>query len=186
MITSVLLDHEPVADGGFFTRAVLLIEGAATRPRVDVPAVPGGLAATARRLAARNVQVAVRPGKDAEFIQMRHPFESRGSGPLLTILVGDVYSLDQIRIRMDALVGPGAIAGGEADVGELVVLAHVPTEDGGMELQTVSLPIRVSLARGGLVEPDIRRMPISGAGASVRRLYTFRSYDEGEAPPQCA
>lgn len=164
--TRVMLDHEPVADGGFFARAVLLIEGP----------LAGGVApgtGAARHPSARNVQVAVQPGRDAEFIQMRHTHESRGSGDLLTILVGDVYALDRICIRMDALIGPGWDSTGEADVGRLVVAAHLRTEV-GLELQTVDLPIRVSRTSGGCVRADVSRRPLThDSPAGVPKAYTF-------------
>lgn len=179
MNTRVLLDHEPVADGGFVARAVLMIEGVSSGSDPTGPDEASIHAAT--RVAAENVHIAVRPGRDAEFIQMRHTFESEGSGNVLTIMVGDVRCLDRIRIRMDALVGPGAGVDGEADVGQLVVLAHLRTAN-GLELQTVKLPIRVSTRYGGRIRPDVRRIPISGDGDRVPRPYTPRS----RPPDQCA
>lgn len=161
MNTHVLLDHEPVADGGFYARAVLLIEG--TQPDRELAAreperIPRSIEAVSR-LAARNVQVDVRPGFDAEFFQMRHTFESEGWGNLLTIKVGDVYCLDRIRIRMEALVGPGAVESGEADVGTLVVVSEVSTR-AGVELERVELPILLSTREGGRIRPAVSRWPL--------------------------
>lgn len=169
MNTRIILDHEPVADGGYFARAVLLIEG--TSPQVPAASArspqmaPSMMAANS--LAAENVQVAVRPGAHAEFIQMRHTFESEGRGNVLTIHVGDVYCLDQIRIRLDALVGAGA-EDGEAEIGKLVVLARLRT-DHGTELETVELPLLVSTEHGGRVRALVSRMPIRSHEAVPRR-----------------
>lgn len=178
MNTRVLLDHEPVADGGFVARAVLVIEG------VSAPCDPTesdeASIHAATHVTAENVHIAVRPGRDAEFIQMRHTFESEGSGNVLTIMVGELRCLDRIRIRMDALVGPGGEADGEAEVGQLVVLAHLRTAN-GLELQTVELPIRVSARYGGRIRPDIHRIPIAGDD-SGGRPYTPAS----RPPDQCA
>lgn len=190
MNTSILFDHELVADGGFFARLVLQIEGSP----VAGPRTPGrvgaedpeGVPVPRARLVARNVQVAVRPGGDAEFIQMTHPFDSDGAGRLLTIRVGDVYSTDRIRIRMDALVGPGRGPWKEADVGQIVVLAHLDRLDGGVELQTVTLPIRLSAARGGRVLPDIGTMPISRDAAAERFHGPGGTGSDHQSPPQCA
>lgn len=162
MNTHVFLAHEPVADGGFFTRALLVIEG--TPPDHGVVTgeqgrVPRSMTA-AHRLAATNVRVAVRPGADAEYIQMRHTFPSEGRGNLLTINVGDVYCLDRIRIRMEALVGPASGRDeDEAEVGRLVVVAELRTEE-GPALETVDLPIRVSRRYGGRVRAAVSRRPI--------------------------
>lgn len=160
MNTHVLLDHEPVADGGLYARAVLLIEG--TIPADERLALEPGRVARSieavNRIAARNVRVSVRPGSDAEFIQMRHTFDSEGRGNLLTIKVGDVYCLDRIRIRMEALIGSGADLR-EAEVGLLEVIGEVHTND-GPAVETVELPIRVSRRDGGRVSPAVSRMPL--------------------------
>lgn len=190
MNTSILFDHELVADGGFFARLVLQIEGSP----VAGPRTPGrvgaerpeGVPVSRSRLVARNVQVAVRPGGDAEFIQMTHPYPSDGAGRLLTIRVGDVYSTDRIRIRMDALVGPGRGPWAEADVGQIVVLAHLDRVDGGVELQTVNLPIRLSADRGGRVLPDIGTIPISRDAAAERFHGPGAAGSDDHSPPQCA
>lgn len=186
MNTSILFDHELVADGGFFARLVLQIEGSrAADIRRSVPR-QDGLPVSPARLAARNVQVAVRPGRDAEFIQMTHPFDSVGAGRLLTIMVGDVYSTDRIRIRMDALVGAGHGPRAEVDVGQIVVLAHLDRSDGGVHLRTVNLPIRLSAANGGRVLADIGTMPIArDAGAERFHLRPGPRRDD-QSPPQCA
>ena len=169
MNTRILLDHEPVADGGYFARAVLVIEG--TPPlgssTADRSAQPIPSVAAAGRLAAQDVRVSVRPGAHAEFIQIRHTFPSEGRGNLLTINVGDVYCLDEIRIRMDALVGPG-VDGGEVDVGRLVVLARLNTEK-GPELETVELPLLLSREYGGRVRAEVSRVPIAVDRSESRR-----------------
>jgi len=177
--TRVLLNYEPVADGGYFARAVLLIEGPMAdglrRPAGGEPESMRGREpafAAATTLSASNVHVAVEPGRDAHFIQMRHTFESAGSGNFLKIMIGDVYALDSIRIRLDALVGPRCADGDEAEVGQLVVRAHVRT-DQGVKLRTVRLPLRLSSERGGEIYPDVCSMPISSANEDGLRVYTF-------------
>ena len=187
MNTSLLFDYEPVADGGFFVRLVLLLSGGDRRGSVVSGEVGTGPAASPLHPTARNVQVAVRPGRDAEFIQMTHPFESAGSGSLLTIAVGDLYRLDQVRIRMEALVGPGRSTHGESDVGRLVILANVDSGDGGVELNTVNLPIRLSPTHGGRVLPDLGRMPVSrDVAPHPPRAFPPSRRDDGTEPPRCA
>ena len=192
MNTSLLFDYEPVADGGFFVRLVLLLSGGGRRGAMASLQVVTPPVSPALHPTARNVQVAVRPGRDAEFIQMTHPFESAGSGSLLTIAVGDLYSLDRVRIRMEALVGPGRSAHEESDVGRLVVLANVDGRDGGVELNTVNLPIRLSPAHGGRVLPDLGSMPVSRDMAPrPHRASPQPGRDDGAEPhgtepPRCA
>ena len=189
MNTSLLFDYETVADGGFFVRLVLLLGGGARREAIASSGVVTGPEMSSRRTVptARNVQVAVRPGRDAEFIQMTHPFESAGSGSLLTISVGDLYSVDRVRIRMEALVGAGGDVHQESDVGRLVILANVDRSDGGVDLRTVNLPIRLSPSRGGRILPDLGSMPVSrdvvsrpGQGPGDLGL------DDGSESPQSA
>ncbi|NNF14946.1 MAG: hypothetical protein HKN72_17100 [Gemmatimonadetes bacterium] len=170
MNTHVLLDHEPVADGGYYARAVLVIEG--TSPdhgySTEEPGrVPRSIEA-ANRLAARNVRVMVSPGRDAEFVQMRHTFESKGLGSVLTISVGDVHCLDRIRLRMEALVGGDvlqlatgeACGAGVAEVARVVVVSQLRTVEGPV-VETVELPILLSRGRGGWVRPAVTRRPLA-------------------------
>ncbi|MDX1647831.1 MAG: hypothetical protein R3304_11860 [Longimicrobiales bacterium] len=189
MNTSLLFDYEPVADGGFFVRLVLLLAGGARRraPTSDAAGQAVVSHSSPTLPTARNVQVAVRPGRDAEFIQMTHAFESAGSGSLLTIAVGDLYSADRVRIRMEALVGPGHGVHEESDVGRLVILANVDGRGGGVELRTVNLPIRLSATRGGRVLPALGSMPVSQDVVSrIRRAAGRPAVDDGSEPPRCA
>ena len=187
MNTSLLFDYEPVADGGFFVRLVLLLAGGPRRGSASPQPMGAGPTPSPTLPTARNVQVAMRPGRDAEFIQITHPFESAGSGRLLTIAVGDLYRVDQVRIRMEALVGPGRDVHEESDVGRLVVLATVDGIDGGVELNTVNLPIRLSPIGGCRVLPDLGRMPVSRDMAPLRSDGSRPPMgDDGSEPPRCA
>ena len=170
MNTHMMRDHEAVADGGHYTRAVLVIEGTPPDDRY-VSAEPGRVPRSieaANRVAARNVRVVVTPGADAEFIQMRHTFESACNGNVLTIHVGDVYCLDRIRIRMETLVGmpepyfePGAtLEVGTAEVARVLVVSELRTME-GPTVETVELPIVLSGRAGGSVRPAVSRRPLS-------------------------
>lgn len=173
MNTHVLLDHEPVADGGFYARAVLIIEGSLA-DHGYVAAEPGRIPRSieaSSRISARNVRVEVTPGIDAEFIQMRHTFESVSRAEVLTIHVGNVRGLDRIRIRMDALVSPcprqvdleNANRVEAAEVARVSVVSEVRT-DQGPAVETVELPILLSEPRGGWVRPAVtRRRMVLGA-----------------------
>ncbi|MDX1647008.1 MAG: hypothetical protein R3304_07675 [Longimicrobiales bacterium] len=190
MDTSILLDYEEVADGGFFVRAVLLIEGSLghegaerVRERRRHGAAMAGSGEGSGRLAARNVHVAVRPGQHAEFIQMTHGFSSAGTGRLLTILVGDVHARDRIRIRMHALVGGAPGAEGEIDVAQLAVMNHRDGTRGEVELETVSFPIVLSGDRRGRVQPDVGTMPVA-RDLRVRRSSRRPGIPLDEPPPR--
>lgn len=159
MNTHILVDHEPVADGGSYVRAVLMIAGTPPSPRLWEPGRVMRSVASARRLSAMNVRVEVRPGLDAEFIQMRHTFESESDGDLLTVNVGNVHCLDMIRVRMEALVGR-TVDGGSAEVATLVVRSECSL-DGSMAAETVSLPLWLSPERGGWVRPVVSRAPVA-------------------------
>ncbi len=158
MNTRILLDHEPVADGGFYVRAVLIIEGSLPAARGREPGRVSRSVEAAHRLSATNVRVRVRPGADADFIQMRHTFDSQGDGDILTVDVGNVHCLDQIRIRMEALVGARADHR-DADVATLIVRSEA-SEEGETSLETVVLPVRLSVDRGGWVRPIVSRAPL--------------------------
>ena len=108
-------------------------------------------------MAAQNVRVTVEPGADAEFIQVAHQYPSHGEGDVLTVDVGDLYAREPRRLMLDFLLGPGAADAESVDVGRVTVEGHVLTAGGGVEHQTVTLPITVSPEAGGKVEPEVRK-----------------------------
>lgn len=172
MNTRILVDHEPVADGGSFVRATLLMDGApasdagAPRPPGAVASIGSPHVPRAHR-SARNVHVSVFPGRDAEFVQLTHPFTSRGAGDLLTIEVGDVYEVDRVRIRMDALVAGAEDVEEDVEVSRIVVFAQVRSPAGGAlgrtgwELRAMIFPIMLSAAHGCRVRAHVRTIPCS-------------------------
>lgn len=108
-------------------------------------------------IAAQNVRVTVRPGDDAEFVQVAHHYPSHSDGDVLTVEVGDLYAREHRRLMLDFLLGPGSREGEAVDVARVTVEAHVLTEGGGVELRTVTLPITVSPEEGGKVHPEVRK-----------------------------
>jgi hypothetical protein len=156
MRTLLLIEPEPVADGGWFVRSALHLAGAPW---------------------ASNVRITVRPGADAEYGQVAHTFSSRSLAKALTI---DVGRLDagaqtaraladsmqplparparaQTRLLIEFLVRPDLPPGVEAQVAEIVVEGRVPGDDGLLELQTITMPILLSAELGGHTEPSVRR-----------------------------
>lgn len=112
-------------------------------------------------LAAQNIQVAVRPGRDAEYANVVHQYPSRSEGDVLTVDVGDLYAREPRRVLFEFLIGAGAEGGAEgeteAQVSELTVTAQVLTAGGGVEQHTIAMPITVSPETGGRVDPTVRK-----------------------------
>lgn len=119
-------------------------------------------------LAAQNVRVAVRPGGDADHVKVAHDYPSHAQGDVLTVEVGDLYAREPRRLLLEVLLGPDAGASEDADVVTLEVTAQVLTADGGVELETTSLPITLSPEDGGKVEPEVRREVLLLEAAKVR------------------
>ena len=119
-------------------------------------------------IAAQNLRVSVRPGADAEFVQVRHHYPSHADGDVLTLEVGDLYAREPRRVLMEFLLGPGSEEGAEVQVADVTLEAHVVTEDGGVELQRIDLPITVSPVDGGQVHPEVRREALLLDAADAR------------------
>jgi Ca-activated chloride channel family protein len=108
-------------------------------------------------IAAQNIRVAVRPGSDAEFVRVMHDYPNHAQGDVLTVEVGDLYAREPRRVLMEFLVGAEATSSDVAEVAELTVTAQILTDDGGVELHTIALPITVSTREGSKVEPTVRK-----------------------------
>lgn len=119
-------------------------------------------------LAAQNVRVAVRPGGDADHVKVLHEYPSHAQGDELTVEVGDLYAREPRLLLLEILLGPDAGATRDADVVTLEVTAQVLTAEGGVELETTSLPITLSPEAGGKVEPEVRREALLLEAAKAR------------------
>ena len=131
-------------------------------------------------LAAQNVRVTVQPGADAEFVQVHHEYPSRAKGDVLTLEVGDLYAREPRRILMQFLLPAGQDwTGRVADVARLTVTAHVVTEDGGVELHEIKLPVTLSAEEGGRAEPEIRKEILLVEAARLRQE-ALQARDRGD------
>ncbi len=108
-------------------------------------------------LVAQNVRVRIRPGAGAGAMKALHEYPSHSEGRDLTLEVGDLYAREPRRVLLEILLKPDATDEGDAHVADLEVVAQVMTPGGGVEQQTVSLPITLSPEAGGKVEPEIRK-----------------------------
>ena len=108
-------------------------------------------------LVAQNVRVRIRPGAGAEAMKALHDYPSHSEGRELTLEVGDLYAREPRRVLLEILLKPEATDDGGAHVADLEVVAQVMTPGGGVEQQTVSLPITLSPEAGGKVEPEVRK-----------------------------
>lgn len=134
-------------------------------------------------LSAQNIRVSIQPGTHAEYANVVHQYPRDSEGSLLTISVGDLYAREPRRLLMEFLVRPEQIGEEEAHVADVTVHAHVLTEEGGIEIHTINLPISVSLEEGGRVDPTVRKemVILEAADARAKALEATRDgrHDEG-------
>lgn len=127
-------------------------------------------------LAAQNVVVTVSPGRAVEIAAVHHRYPTRSlDHGALRLELGDLYALEPKSLLVELLVrddvgapgsngqdaagagaGPRALDRDSLDVATLVVEGYVLTEK-GVEQRMVTLPVRVSPAEAGVVEPEVRR-----------------------------
>ena len=121
-------------------------------------------------IAAQNVRVTVEPGADADSVKVLHDYPSHARDDVLTVEVGDLYAREPRRILFAFLLPPDSTANGtEADVARLTVTAHVLTPGGGVELQTITIPVTLSPEEGGKAEPEVRREILLLEAARLRQ-----------------
>ena len=108
-------------------------------------------------LAAQNIRVSIRPGRDADFVRVVHQYPNHSEADVLTIDVGDLYAREPRRVLMEFLLRPEASEAEEAEVAEVTLAAHVLTRGGGVELHTITLPITLSPEKGGRVDATVRK-----------------------------
>ena len=130
-------------------------------------------------LAAQNLRVSVAPGAHADFVRVLHDYPAHAEGDVLTLDVGDLYAREPRRILMEFVLRPWREEDGEAEVAHLTVCGHVLTSGGGVELQTLRLPITLSPVEGGRVDPEVRREQLLVEAARARED-ALRARDEGD------
>lgn len=108
-------------------------------------------------LVAQNVRVRIHPGRGAGAMKVLHEYPSHSEGRDLTLEVGDLYAREPRRVLLEILLEPDATEDGEAHVADVEVVAQVLTAGGGVEQQTLTLPITLSPEAGGKVEPEVRK-----------------------------
>jgi Ca-activated chloride channel family protein len=120
-------------------------------------------------LAAQNIRVTIRPGADADFVKVAHDYPSHAQDDVLTLEVGDLYAREPRRVLMEFLLGPDAENVAEARVAELEGTAQVLTDSGGIDIETIRLPITLSPEEGGRVHPEVRKEALLLEAARARR-----------------
>jgi len=119
-------------------------------------------------IAAQNVTVDISTTDAVESCRVLHSYPSAQANGVLSLQVGDLYAREPRPVLVEFLLKPRDVsaetsADAEADaaveipVGTIVVLADVLTAKGGVEEREIVLPLRLSPAEGGLVEPEVRR-----------------------------
>jgi Ca-activated chloride channel family protein len=118
-------------------------------------------------LGAQNVSVSVVPAPAAQLAAIHHDYPSTATTGGLRIDLGDLYAREPRPLLAEFLVtddAPGVIA-----VAELVITADVLTANGGVEHQTLRLPVTISADEGARVEPELRRELLLLEVARARR-----------------
>ncbi len=110
-------------------------------------------------IAAQNVRVAITVADATESCRVLHSYPSSSEGDLLTLELGDLYAREPRPVLAEFLMKPAEDGSEleEMDVGTIVVTGDVLTADGGVEQQTITIPIRLSPVEGGIAVPEVRR-----------------------------
>jgi Ca-activated chloride channel family protein len=119
-------------------------------------------------LGAQNVAVVVEPAAAANLTVVHHDYPSAATGRALRLELGDLYAREPKPLLVEFMVA-GDVAASDIAVATLTVTADVLNADGGMERQTVTLPVTVSTAEGARVEPELRRELLLLEAAKARR-----------------
>lgn len=119
-------------------------------------------------LAAQSITVRVQASSGVEFVAVRHAYPAHREGEALAVELGDLYGREPKLLLAEFLLPPSE-TGREVEVARVVVSGYVLTAGGGVELRTIALPITLSPAEGGQVEPEVRREWLVLEAARARR-----------------
>jgi len=137
-------------------------------------------------LCAQTVSVEIRPTDAVTLTAVRHqyPLTALGNGSA-RLEIGDVYAREPKSVLAEFFVptlldASGSVGdAGEVRVAELMVVAHVLTEQGGVERQEITFPIVSRLTAAGHAEPEVRREMLLLDAARARED-ALRMRDEGD------
>jgi len=132
-------------------------------------------------ISAQNLTVRLEPTAGNECVQVWHEYPSTAEGDTLVLAIGDLYAREPRHVLADFLLKPAEEGQEEAeiDVGTFVVTAHVLNEDGSIEKQEVTLPIKLSPVEGGYTEPTVRKEMLHLEAARERRQ-AVEDWDRGD------
>jgi len=133
-------------------------------------------------LCAQTVSVEIRPSGAVTLTAVRHqyPTTTLGTGGA-RLEIGDIYAREPKSVLAEFFVPALLDANGDAGdvrVAEIAVMAHVLTEEGGVERQEIVFPVVSHLTAAGHAEPDVRREMLLLDAARARED-ALRMRDEG-------
>lgn len=122
-------------------------------------------------ISAQNLTVRLEPTAGNEFVQVWHEYPSTSEGDTLVLSVGDLYAREARHVLAEFLLKPAAEGEEdvEIDVATFVVRAQVLMEDGSIEQQEVTLPVKLCPVEGGSAEPTVRKELLHLQAARERR-----------------
>lgn len=134
-------------------------------------------------LSAQNVAIEVRPGPGVRFVRLHHDYPCETTAAGLRVELGDLYAREPRALLVELFVPEEAVRAGDATMvthlADVVVHAHVLTDAGGVERQTVRFPVASPLAPRGHEEPEVRRETLLLTAARAREE-ALRARDRGD------
>jgi Ca-activated chloride channel family protein len=132
-------------------------------------------------ISAQNLTVRLEPTAGNECVQVWHEYPSTAEGDTLVLSIGDLYAREARHVLAEFLLKPAAEGAEEAeiDVATFVVTAQVLREDGSIEQQEVTLPVKLSPVEGGYAEPTVRKEMLHLQAARERRQ-ALEDWDRGD------
>ncbi len=119
------------------------------------------------RTTIRDVRIFVHPDRHAAAVSVLHDHEAEEHEGILLLGLDDVRPNAGRKVLLEFLVS--ADAPPEAWLATLTVQGTVVRRGGAPELVTVDLPIRYDAARGGVVDPEVRREVLAELDRQGRR-----------------
>jgi len=118
-------------------------------------------------LAAQNIEVKITPEQLVELVSVHNNYPSHGTPDGIAVTLGDLYAREPKSLLIEFFVSQSTDLF-PREIAQITATADVLTAGGGVERQTITVPVSANLEGEGAPEPEIERTRLLLDAAKAR------------------